>query len=440
MSKSTSKTPSNRSKLTKRILIGVGITLVLVYIVFLFITTNFLGNNNIVTETAFKSKAYDIIESKCLVVRNEEYLNSDASGVMVYNVSDGDKVTSDGVVATAYNSQEDVSSVQQIKELDQRIEYLKSLNAVNNSTNVGIDTLNSQINERMVALMKSVNACDYSNMDTVEQNLLTSILRKQLLTGDQRNFDDKIAELEGQRASLSAASPIGTVKAGSAGYFVSKVDGYENSFDVTKLDEVTAKDIEAASPAEINADSYLGKIVKGVNWYLLCPVTRDEATALSHADESIKVRLPSAIDGEIPARILYVNNNAADNEKAVAVLQCNYMSDALSKLRQENVEIIVNEYEGLKISKSALHDDDITYTAKDDAGNETEKKERVQGVYVQYGMELVFKQVSIAYAGDDFIICNEHPDPGKLLNGTTVALYDKVVTEGGDLFNGKIIS
>ena len=160
----------------------------------------------------------------------------------------------------------------------------------------------------------------------------------------------------------------------------------------------------------------------------------------SHADENIKVRLPSAIDGEIPAKILYVNQNSAENEKSVAVLQCNYMNDALSKLRQENVEIIVNEYEGLKISKSALHDDDITYTVKDDAGNETEKKERVQGVYVQYGMELVFKQVSIVYAGDDFIICNETPDKGKLLNGTTVALYDKVVTEGGDLFNGKIIS
>lgn len=440
MSKSTSKTPSNRSKLTRRILIGVGITLVLVYIVFLFITTNFLGNNNIVTETANKAKAYDIIESKSLIVRNEEYLTSDASGVMVYDVSDGDKVTSDGVVATAYHSQDDVSSVQQIKELDERIAYLKSLNEVNNSTNVGIDTLNSQINERLVTVMKSINACDYSNIDSAEQNLLTSILRKQLLTGDQKNFDDKIAELESQRASLSAASPIGTVKAGSAGYFVSKVDGYENSFDVTKLDEVTAKDIESASPEDVNADSYLGKIVKGVNWYLLCPVTHDEATALSHADENIKVRLPSAIDGEIPAKILYVNNNSADNEKAVAVLQCNYMNDALSKLRQENVEIIVNEYEGLKISKSALHDDDITYTVKDDAGNETEKKERVQGVYVQYGMELVFKQVSILYAGDDFIICNETPDPGKLLNGTTVALYDKVVTEGGDLFNGKIIS
>ena len=440
MSKSTSKAPSDRSKVTKRILIGVGITLVLVYIVFLFITTNFLGNNNIVTETAYKAKAYDIIESKALIVRDEEYLNAGASGVMVYDVSDGDKVTADGVVATAYNSQDDVSAVQQIKKLDERIAYLKSLNEVNNSTNVGIDTLNSQINERMVSLMKSINACDYTNMDTVEQNLLTSILRKQLLTGDQKNFDDKIAELENQRASLKTASPTGTVKAGSAGYFVSKVDGYENSFDVTKLDEVTAKDIEAASPEQIGENTYLGKIVKGVNWYLLCPVTHDEATALSHADENIKVRLPSAIDGEIPAKILYVNNNSADNEKAVAVLQCNYMSDALSKLRQENVEIIVNEYEGIKLSKSALHDDDITYTVTDDAGNETEKTERVQGVYVQYGMELVFKQVAIVYAGDEFIICNEAPDQGTLLNGTTVSLYDKVVTEGGDLFNGKIIS
>ena len=438
MSKSTTKTPTERSKLTKRILIGVGITLVLVYIVFLFITTNFLGNNNIVTETAYKSKAYDIVESKGLIVRAEEYLPSDASGVMIYDVSDGDKVTADGVVATTYNSQDDVTAVQQIGELDQKIAYLKSLNEVNNSTNVGIDALNSQINERLVDVLKSVNACDFTDMDTEEQNLLTSILRKQLLTGEQKNFDDKISELESRRASMSLPSPTGTVTAGSAGYFVSKVDGYENCFDVAKLDEVKASDVENASPQEVNEEDYLGKIVKGVNWYLLCPVTADEAAALNHAEENIKVRLPSAIDGEIPAKILYVNPGA-DGEKSVAVVQCNYMSDALSKLREENVEIIVNEYEGLKISKSALHDDNITYTVKDDAGNETEKTERVQGVYVEYGTELVFKQVAIDYAADDYVICSEHPDEGKLLNGTTVELYDKVVTEGGDLFDGKII-
>ena len=433
-----SKDPANRSKLTKRILAGVAIALVLVYIVFLFITTNFLGNNNIVTETAYNAKAYDIVESRCMIARDEACLQSDSGGVLVFDVTDGDKVTGDGVVATAYASQEDVAAVQQIEELDQKIAYLESLNAVNTSANVGIDTINSQIDERLLAVLKSVNNHDFTNMADVEENLLTSILRKQILTGEQGSFDDKIAELKSQRESISAGAPTGTVKAGSAGYFVSQVDGYETVFDVTKLDEITVNDIENAEPAQINPDDYIGKIIQNVNWYLLCPVTADEATALGHADATVKIRLPSAIDGEIPAKILHVNSYA-DSDKAVAVLQCNYMSDALSKIRQENVEIIVNEYEGLKISKSALHDDNITYTVTDDSGNETEKTERVQGVYVEYGAELVFKQVVIEYAGDDYVICNETPDDGTLLNGTTVALYDKVVVEGGDLFDGKII-
>lgn len=433
-----SKSTSNRSTITKRIILGVVIALVLVYIVFLFITTNFMGNNNIVTETAYNAKAYDIVESKALIVRDEEYLPSSGGGVLIYDVTDGDKVTADGVVATSYSSQEDVAAVQQAEELDERIAFLKSLNEVNNSTNVGIDSINSQINERLVTLMKSINSRDYSNIDSKEQDLLTSILRKQLLTGNQKNFDEKISELEAQRAAISTPSPNGTIKAGSAGYFVSKVDGYENVIDVTKLDEVTVGDIESAQAEDIDSADYTGKLVKGVNWYLLCPVTKDEATALSHADEVIKVRLPSAIDGEIPAKILHVNS-FSDSDKAVAVLQCNYMSDSLSKLRQENVEIIVNEYEGLKISKSALHDDDITYTVTDKDGNDTEQTARVQGVYVEYGAELVFRQVDIEYAGDDYIICNETPKDGVLLNGTTVSLYDKVVIEGGDLFNGKLI-
>lgn len=439
MSKETSKDNAKRSQITKRILLGVAIALVLVYIVFLFITTNFMGNNNIVTETAYNYKAYDIVESRCYVARDEDYLPASSNGVLVYDVSDGDKVTSDGVIATAYATQEDVAALQQAEELDRKIEYLESLNSVNTSANIGIDTINGQINDRLLSVMKSINAHDYSGISHEEEDLLTSILRKQILTGEQGDISDKIADLKNQRAAISVGSPTGTVKAGSAGYFVSKVDGYEKTFDITKLDELTVDDIENASPAEIDPEAYTGKIIKNVNWYLLCPVTADEATALSHADQTVKIRLPSAIDGEIPAKIIGVNAHA-DGERAVAIIQCNYMNDALSKLRRENIEIIVNEYEGLKISKAALHDDDITYTTTDDKGNDTEHTERVQGVYVVYGVELVFKQVAIDYSGDDYIICNPAPKEGTLLNGSTVSLYDKVVIEGGDLFNGKIIS
>ena len=433
-----SKSSSKRSQLTKRILAGVVIALVLIYIVFLFITTNFLGSNNIVTETALHAKADEIIESRCLIARDEVYLDAKSDGVLVFDVDDGGKVTADGVIATAYASQDDVAAIQQKEDLDTQIAYLESLSQVNSAANLGIDTINGQINDRLEAVLRSVNRHDYDHITAAEENLLTAILRKQILTGEQGNLEQKINDLKAKRDAITAGNPIGTVKSDSAGYFVSKIDGYENAVDVTKLDEITASQIENAAPAQVDPAAYTGKIIRGVNWSLLSPVTADAATRLSHTDADVKIRLPSAIDGDIPAKILFVNNYT-EGEQPVAVLQCNYMNDAISKLRRENVEIIVNEYEGLKLSKSALHDDDITYTVTDDNDNETQKTARVQGVYVEYGAELVFKQVAIVYAAEDYIICNEEPDPGTLLNGTTVSLYDKVVIEGGDLFNGKII-
>lgn len=432
---------SRRSKITRRIIIGVVIALVLVYIVFLFITTNFLGSNNIVTETAYHSKAYDVIESRALVVRDEDYISGSSGGIMIYNVSDGNKVTAGGTIATSYASQDDVAALQKVEELDERIAFLETLSTVNSSANIGIDTINSQINEQLTSLMHEINIHEFgANMTTAKENLMTSILRKQIITGEQGNLAEKITELKAERDAAKAVcgAPTGKIESQYAGYFVSKVDGYEKVFDTAKLDEITAADVENAAPDNIDPDAYIGKVIHNVNWYLLCPVSSDEATELSHTDSAIKVRLPSVADDPIPAQIVCVNSYN-EGKRALAVLQCNYMSNALSNLRKENVEIIVNEYEGLKISKSALHDDEVTYYEEDAQGNDIEKKERVQGVYVQHGAELVFKQVNIAYAGSDFIIVNENPPEGALLNGSTVKLYDKVVIEGGDLFNGKIV-
>ena len=67
-----------RKTITKRILIGIGIALVLAYIVFLFVTTNFLGSNNISTEITYRSTAEDIVKTTGLVVRDEEYVNANA--------------------------------------------------------------------------------------------------------------------------------------------------------------------------------------------------------------------------------------------------------------------------------------------------------------------------------------------------------------------------
>lgn len=429
-----------RKTLTKRILIGIAITLVLAYIVFLFITTNFLGSNNISTEITYRTTAEDVVKTTGLVVRNEEYVDANASGVLVYSVTDGDKVTGGGTIATVYNNEDDVASLRRIEEINEKIGFLKSLNSASGAVNVGIDTLNSQLNDKLIRLEKQINTRSFDRIAADEEDLMTSVYRKQMITGQQGSFESKIASLEEERSSLesSTGKPAGTITSKSSGYFVSSVDGYEKAVDVNQLDTMTYKEYKEISPETVDDPSCIGKIIKGVNWYLVCPVSSDEAANISRNSDSLSVRMPYAMSETIPAKLLYVNQSS-NADDTIVVLQCNYMNSSISRVRREPIEIIVNTYEGLKISKKALHDDEVERTVTDKDGNETTETKTVQGVYVEYGNELVFRQVDITFAGDDYIICNETPAEGVLFNGSTVTLYDKVVVEGGDLFNGKLI-
>ena len=57
-----------------------------------------------------------------------------------------------------------------------------------------------------------------------------------------------------------------------------------------------------------------------------------------------------------------------------------------------------------------------------------------------YGSEVQFKQISILYSDDDYVICDTQPEEGILFNGETISLYDKVIIKGDDLYDGKVIS
>ncbi len=116
------------------------------------------------------------------------------------------------------------------------------------------------------------------------------------------------------------------------------------------------------------------------------------------------------------------------------------MNSELIDTRNEPIEIGLGTYSGLRISKKAIHDDIVTKTTTDENGNKHTEEKKVQGVYVLYGSEMNFKQISILYAEDDYVICDTNPDSDVLFNGETVSLYDKVIVEGEGMYDGKVIN
>ncbi len=164
----------------------------------------------------------------------------------------------------------------------------------------------------------------------------------------------------------------------------------------------------------------------------------DDASALNIWDSAVTVLFSEASSEPIPAEIYRINQSSKDSN-AVVILRCDYMEDGLLEARQEPIEIGMGTYTGLRVSKRAIHDDYVTKTTYDDNDNPHKEEKKVQGVYVLYGSEVQFKQISILYADSDYVICDTNPAEGILFNGETISLYDKVIVKGDDLYDGKVI-
>jgi hypothetical protein len=222
------------------------------------------------------------------------------------------------------------------------------------------------------------------------------------------------------------------------------VDGYEVDFASVKdelglefnddsIKSITPQQIEKLKQKNTPPKNAIGKVVMGLNWYMICSLTNEQTLNLASSAKTgdlLTVDLPFAIGQSISAELLEVYRSA-DGNGNYAVLKCNYYDSKTVSIRFEEANIATQVYTGLRVSKQALHDDYVT-----GADN---KRHRVQGVYTLYGNYLIFKQVDIMYAGADFVLCNPTPKKGKMYAETTVELYDEVVTKGDDLYDRKII-
>lgn len=423
--------------LFRRILMIALSLLAVIYAAYLLISTNF---KMYPTENAVKTTVTDKIYTNGFIIRDENIIENKSAGVLSYTLNDGDEVKAGGEIAKIYANDDDASAQSKIAELQAQLEDLQTLQKTSTAGNIGIDTINNNINNNIVSQIKNINDGDLSGAGDSAAGLLYAINQRQVYTGKTTNFNARIQELENEISTLKSKSgdSKGTITTDKAGYFLSHCDGYENVLDYNNLDRLTLSDIENISTVDVPSNA-AGKVVSGLKWYVACKVSADEATRLSLWDGSATVLFSDASSESIPANIKRLYQESKDSD-ALLILECDYMNSDLAQARQEPVEIGLGSYTGLRISKSAIHDDYVTKTTYDDKDNKKTEKVKVQGVYVLHGSEVRFKQISILYANDDYVICDPEPDSKDLVDGTTVELYDQVILEGDDLYDGKVIN
>ena len=422
--------------LFKKILIAFLTVLALIYVAYLLLSANF---NMYPTENAVKTTITDKIYTNGYIIRDETIIQNSSNGVLSYSCSNGEEVKVNGEIAKIYANENDAISQSIADSLEKKKNALTDLQSTNVSGTVGLDTINNDISNMLISFYNNVNDNDISEAFNHSSDLLYSINQRQLYTGKVKNFNTEIDDLQSQIDTLrnSSGDSIGTLTTARAGYFTEFCDGYENSIKYKDIDRITLDDLKNIRKSNVKSN-VAGKIISSLNWYVACEVTPDQATSLSLWSGNVSLLLSGASTETIPAEIFRIHQKSQE-DNALVILRCDYMDDSLIDTRLEPIEIGLGTYTGLRVNKKAIHDDYVTKVTYDDNNNKHAETKKVQGVYVLYGSEVLFKQVSIIYADDDYVICDTNPDEGILFNGETISMYDQVILEGDDLYDGKVI-
>ncbi len=370
------------------------------------------------TEIAIQRNMQNTISTKAFIVRDETFITTDNSGGTVVSVAeDGKRVASGDTVAVVFPSSESAASYVRINELEKEIDYYKQLkNRVGIGTNAP-SSYSKLIDDACINFISESRESIGSNFNVALTELRDAITARQLAVGEELAVDTKLAELESELLAINNGNVnYSAITSPNSGYYIGSADGFEKTVDYKSVTTLTCKDIASLleSKKQETPANVMGKLVDEFDWYFVCTIPYDDSGEIV-VGKSIKVNVPNTAVGTINCTIMHKGERDGDN--IPLILKCNVMNRDVANLRIHEIELIVDDYIGMKINNNAIREVDGE-----------------KGVYVQRGNIIQFRKINILYSTEDYSVVECVAD------NAYIQQYDSVVTEGVDLYDGKVVS
>lgn len=392
------------------------ISVVILIVLFVVIQFYKVTHIELKTQTATVSTVYDKASSEALFIRDESVVEKAATGVTVPCFEDGDKINVKGNVAMQFSSSKAAANYSKYTDLTNQIKYYQTLEAQTVGQSANLETINEDIEQKVINYADGL--CRNKIGDTA-QELDSVLVRRQLIIGEDVDLLSIIENLRDKRNSYSSFSkPDKYIKTDESGVFSNYTDGYENIIDFDKAEETSIDEFKSALSAVDKSKDVadnVGKLVTSYTWYVQTLVSIDTVKNLENGDY-VNIVLKDDSSKEFKAEIVSGADVSLGQKEALLVLKLNEMDADIAKLRKAEIEIRRNKYEGIKIPSEALHVVDGK-----------------KGVYVLIASQIKFREVNIIYSDDDYVLA-EYDES----NTNSIHLYDKIITQGKDLKDGKV--
>lgn len=446
-----SETLSPRNWLT--ILGGIVVALLLIALCYVGYQIMHLVNPPNTYETVLIATVEDKVKANGVLLFNETLIPG--SGDLGYLVEDGARVSAGTVVAEIYANHDQSTLRTQLDNLNEQIDLLQR------AENVSATQVDSMMKERTTALydlMDSVDRGELDRLDTGKEDYLLAQNKILVVTGEASGFSDQIATLQAEADQIQSrlGSPS-QIAAPLTGYFVRSANTRQLSQPASTILAMDVSTLKSYldSGADTALTGYAGKMVSGFSWTYCGICSAKEAQKLLKADgtpltKTIKIRFPGQTNQALEGQLSEVTIDEASG-LARFVLTCDSITADVLRLGQASAEVIVNETTGLRVPSAAVHyvpdtgEEDQAASEADSSSSQAAPvgENYIPGVYVKFGNLARFCRIDPVsdehplVTDGDYIIVEPKGTQGSI---SEVRLYDQVIVEGQNLYDGKLLS
>ena len=407
--------PKNGHTNAAKFIRWIGIALLLVVSFYVVIQCFVIFHQSYKTETAISYTMADSVTLDGVVAFDS--VSVEGSGNLGYLVQDGERVSNGTVLAECYTDDSQGLLRERLDRLSRTIDLLSKSQ---NSTGSDLSVLTNQTRQALYNLLDKLDTAEYSGITDAEDDFLLAQNRLQVSTGQTGDFSQTIAALQAEYDEINAQlGALQTITATTNGYFSSTEAAPAIVTDKQALDDATPTALQ-----QMLADGFpaadtnrAGQIATGFSWrfYAVCDL---DTAARFDGVTSVKISVPGKQNTPLAATVVEVTTDE-DNGVAKLVFECQTINAEILSFGQETAQIDIKTYEGIRISKEALH---IV------GGN--------RGVYVKYGNLQRFLKITILYEDENYILI---PADGAIGTDNEVRLYDEVIVQGTNLQDGKLL-
>ena len=400
-----------------------------------------------------KATVEDKVEAEGVVLFQETLIPG--SGDLGYLAEDGARVSAGTVVAEVYTSSGQSALRAALDSLNEQIGLLQR------AENVSTTQVDTMIQERTTALYDLLDAVDRGDpaaLDAGREDYLLAQNKILVVTGEDAGFASRIAALQAEAAQLqSQLGAPAQIAAPLTGYFVRSASTRQLTRPAGDILAMDAASLKAALDAGLDAPltGCAGKMVSGFSWSYCGVCTAEEGQKLLQADgtpldREVQIRFPGQTDQALPAQLTEVT---IDEGAGLArfVLTCDSVTGEVLRLGQAEAEVIVSRTTGLRVPAAAVHY--VLETPEASSGEAASSgtvegsaaagENYVPGVYVKFGNLAHFCRIDPVDSDHPLVTDGAYiivPPKGTDGSVSEVRLYDQVIVEGQNLYDGKLLS